>query len=84
MSGWSMSDDVILHAKSGPIVYLSAFARVGMSCGRNVGVSTRLAKAKYYALTGEWISGRQAAEADLINFSYPLEELDERVMALDR
>jgi enoyl-CoA hydratase len=41
-----------------------------------------LAKAKYYALTGEWISGRQAAEADLINFSYPLEELDERVTAL--
>lgn len=41
-----------------------------------------LAKAKYYALTGEWISGKQAAEADLINFSYPLEELDDRVAAL--
>jgi enoyl-CoA hydratase len=41
-----------------------------------------LAKAKYYALTGEWISGKDAAEADLINFSYPLEELDDRVAAL--
>jgi enoyl-CoA hydratase len=38
-----------------------------------------LAKAKYYALTGEWISGKEAAEIELINFSYPLEELDQRV-----
>ncbi len=38
-----------------------------------------LAKAKYYALTGEWISGREAAEIGLINFSYPLEVLDQRV-----
>jgi len=41
-----------------------------------------LAKAKYYALTGEWISGREAAEIELINFSYPLEELDDRVQTL--
>lgn len=41
-----------------------------------------LAKAKYYALTGEWISGKEAAEIELINFSYPLEELDERVQKL--
>jgi len=41
-----------------------------------------LAKAKYYALTGDWVSGKQAAEMALINFSYPLEELDERVTAL--
>jgi enoyl-CoA hydratase len=41
-----------------------------------------LAKAKYYALTGEWISGEEAAEIELINFSYPLEELDDRVTAL--
>ena len=41
-----------------------------------------LAKAKYYALTGEWISGREAAEVELINFAYPLEELDDRVQAL--
>jgi enoyl-CoA hydratase len=38
-----------------------------------------LAKAKYYALTGEWISGKEAAEIELINFSHPLEELDQRV-----
>jgi enoyl-CoA hydratase len=41
-----------------------------------------LAKAKYYALTGEWISGREAAEIELINFSYPLEELDQKVQQL--
>ncbi len=41
-----------------------------------------LAKAKYYALTGEWISGKEAAEIELINFSYPLEELDQRVQDL--
>ena len=41
-----------------------------------------LAKAKYYALTGEWISGKEAAEIELINFSYPLEELDEKVEEL--
>jgi enoyl-CoA hydratase len=41
-----------------------------------------LAKAKYYALTGEWISGKEAAEIELINFAVPLEELDERVRAL--
>lgn len=41
-----------------------------------------LAKAKYYALTGEWISGKEAADIELINFAYPLEELDERVQEL--
>ncbi len=41
-----------------------------------------LAKAKYYALTGEWISGKEAANIELINFSYPLEELDQRVQEL--
>jgi enoyl-CoA hydratase len=41
-----------------------------------------LAKAKYYALTGEWISGKEAEKAELINFSCPLEELDDRVQKL--
>ena len=41
-----------------------------------------LAKAKYYALTGEWISGKDAAAIELINFSCPLEELDAEVTAL--
>jgi enoyl-CoA hydratase len=41
-----------------------------------------LAKAKYYALTGEWVSGREAARIELINSSCPLEELDDSVQAL--
>lgn len=41
-----------------------------------------LAKAKYYALTGESVSGEEAAKIELINFSFPLEELDDRVQAL--
>jgi len=41
-----------------------------------------LAKAKYYALTGEWVSGKEAAEMELINFAVPLEELDSTVDAL--
>ena len=41
-----------------------------------------LAKAKYYALTGEWISGKEAADVELINFSYPLEDLDQRTQEL--
>jgi enoyl-CoA hydratase len=41
-----------------------------------------LAKAKYYALTGEWISGRDAVTAELINASHPRDELDERVEVL--
>ena len=41
-----------------------------------------LAKAKYYALTGEWISGKEAAEIELINNAVPLERLDEEVASL--
>ena len=41
-----------------------------------------LAKAKYYALTGEWISGAEAARIELINFAWPLEELDQRTEEL--
>ncbi len=41
-----------------------------------------LAKAKYYALTGEWISGKEAAGIELINFSVPLEQLDAEVQKL--
>ena len=41
-----------------------------------------LAKAKYYALTGESISGKEAARIELINDSCPLEELDDRVQEL--
>ena len=41
-----------------------------------------LAKAKYYALTGESVSGKEAAEIELINQCVPLEELDQAVEAL--
>ncbi len=41
-----------------------------------------LAKAKYYALTGEWISGKEAAAIELINFAVRLEELDSFADAL--
>jgi enoyl-CoA hydratase len=37
-----------------------------------------LTKAKFYALTGESVSGAEAADIGLINFAYPLEELDEK------
>ena len=41
-----------------------------------------LAKAKYYALTGESVSGEEAARIELINQSVPLEELDHAVQTL--
>lgn len=41
-----------------------------------------LAKAKYYALTGEAISGKEAAKIELINQSVPLEDLDRTVNEL--
>jgi enoyl-CoA hydratase len=41
-----------------------------------------LAKAKYYALTGEWLSGEEAARIELINQSVPLEDLDRTVREL--
>jgi enoyl-CoA hydratase len=43
-----------------------------------------LARAKYYALTGEWISGKDAAAIELINASHPLDDLDAHVDALAR
>jgi enoyl-CoA hydratase len=38
-----------------------------------------ITRAKHYALTGESISGKEAAEIGLINFAYPLEELEAEV-----
>jgi enoyl-CoA hydratase/carnithine racemase len=37
-----------------------------------------LTKAKFYALTGDSVSGREAVDIGLINFAYPLEELQEK------
>jgi enoyl-CoA hydratase/carnithine racemase len=41
-----------------------------------------LAKAKYHALTGRPLSGREAADIELINEAVPFAELEERVGAL--
>lgn len=38
-----------------------------------------LNRAKHYLLTGEIITGQQAAEIGLVNFAYPVEELDAKV-----
>jgi len=38
-----------------------------------------LTRAKFYALTGVPVSGKEAAAIGLINFAYPLEELDAQV-----
>jgi enoyl-CoA hydratase/carnithine racemase len=38
-----------------------------------------LTKAKRYALTGDWISGKEAAEIGLINVSVPVENLEDEV-----
>jgi enoyl-CoA hydratase len=37
-----------------------------------------LTKAKFFALTGESVSGTEAVDIGLINFAYPLEELEEK------
>lgn len=71
------------------IVIASEDARIGTPYSRVWGCHLSgmwiyrlgLAKAKYYALTGEWISGKEAAEVELINFAVPLEDLDARVQA---
>src|SRR5947209_3449570 len=41
-----------------------------------------LARAKYHALTGRPLSGRQAADVELINDAVPFEELEQTVAAL--
>jgi enoyl-CoA hydratase len=41
-----------------------------------------LARAKYHALTGRPLTGRQAAEIELINEAVPFEELEARVAEL--
>lgn len=74
------------------IVIASDCARIGTPYSRVWGCHLTgmwiyrlgLAKAKYYALTGEWVSGKEATDIELINFSYPLEELDSEVDKLAR
>jgi len=65
-------------------------ARIGTPCSRVWGCHLSgmwvyrlgLAKAKYYASTGEWISGEEAARIELINTAVPLEQLDDEVAHL--
>lgn len=71
----------------GDIVIASEDARIGTPYSRVWGCHLTgmwiyrlgLTRAKQYALTGESISGKEAAAIDLINQAVPLEELDERV-----
>ncbi|MEM9726598.1 MAG: crotonase/enoyl-CoA hydratase family protein [Pseudomonadota bacterium] len=72
------------------LVIASADARIGTPYSRVWGCHLSgmwvyrlgLAKAKYYALTGESVSGAEAARIELINEAPPLEELDATVQAL--
>jgi enoyl-CoA hydratase len=41
-----------------------------------------LTRAKFHALSGEPLSGRQAADLGLVNFAYPAERLEDEVRAL--
>lgn len=77
------------YALLGDIVIASEDAQFGTPYGRVWGCHLTgmwvyrlgLAKAEHYALTGRSISGKEAARIGLINFAYPLEDLDARVWA---
>lgn len=75
------------YALLGDIVFASEDARFGTPYARVWGCHLTaiwiyrlgLAKAKHYSLTGRSISGKDAAQAGLINFAYPHDELDAKV-----
>lgn len=75
------------YALLGDIVIASDDARFGTPYSRVWGCHLTgiwiyrlgLTRAKHFALTGQSISGKEAAEVGLINFSYPLEQLDSQV-----
>lgn len=75
------------YALLGDIVIASDDARFGTPYSRVWGCHLTgiwiyrlgLTRAKHFALTGQSISGKEAVEAGLINFSYPLEQLDSQV-----
>lgn len=75
------------YALLGDIVFASDDARFGTPYARVWGCNLTnmwvyrlgLAKAKHYALTGRSVSGKEAERIGLINFSYPMEELDAKV-----
>lgn len=69
------------------LVIASEDAQFGTPCSRVWGCHLTgmwiyrlgLTRAKFYALTGSSISGKEAAEIGLINFACPLEDLDAKV-----
>lgn len=71
----------------GDIVFASDDARFGTPYSRVWGCHLTsmwvyrlgLAKAKHYALSGRSVSGKEAEEIGLVNFSHPIEELDAKV-----
>lgn len=75
------------YALLGDIVFASDDARFGTPYARVWGCNLTnmwvyrlgLTKAKHYALTGRSVSGKEAERIGLINFSYPMEELDAKV-----
>ncbi|MBI5720513.1 MAG: crotonase/enoyl-CoA hydratase family protein [Burkholderiales bacterium] len=75
------------YALLGDIVFASEDAHFGTPYSRVWGCHLTaiwiyrlgLAKAKHYSLTGRSISGKDAAQAGLINFAYPLDQLDAKV-----
>jgi enoyl-CoA hydratase len=77
------------YALLGDIVIASEDARLGTPYSRVWGCHLTgmwvyrlgLTRAKHYALSGESIGGKEAAEIGLINFAYPLEELHDKAWA---
>jgi enoyl-CoA hydratase len=77
------------YALLGDIVIASEDARLGTPYSRVWGCHLTgmwiyrlgLTRAKHYALSGESISGKEAAEIGLVNFAYPLEELHDQAWA---
>ncbi len=80
------------YALLGDIVIAAEDARFGTPYARVWGCHLTgmwvyrlgLTRAKHYALTGESVSGKEAAEIGLINFAYPLEELHDKAWAYAR
>jgi enoyl-CoA hydratase len=75
------------YALLGDIVFASEDAQFGTPYARVWGCHLTaiwiyrlgLAKAKHYSLSGRSISGKEAAQAGLINFACPPEQLDDKV-----
>ena len=86
VQGWAVGGGSEM-ALLGDLVIASDDARIGTPFSRVWGsyltaiwtYRLGLTRAKFYALTGNSISGKEAAQIGLVNFSHPLEELDAKV-----